>query len=149
MTFSPEEFLNQSFDQALDTKVVPCPVGEYPAIAEKVEVKPWSARDGSSSGLKVEVVWDIQDDGAKTVTGRDPLRVRQQQMLDLTDTGSLDFGKGRNVGLGRIREALKLNTPGEPFSFSMIQGRMAKVKVSHRAAGEDLYDEIKAIASAE
>jgi hypothetical protein len=149
MTFDPATFLNQSFDEALDTKVVPCPVGEYLGLAEKVEVKPWAARDGSSSGLKVEIVWDIQDENAKAVTGRDPVRVRQQQMLDLTDTGQLDFAKGKNVGLGRIREALGLNTPGEPFSFAMIQGRMAKVKVSHRASGEDLYDEVKAIASAE
>ncbi len=148
MTFDPATFLNQQYDEALDTKVVPCPVGEYLALAEKVEVKPWASRDGSSSGLKVEVVWDIQDDSVKQALGRDTVRVRQQQMLDLTDTGQLDFAKGKNVGLGRIREALGLNTPGEPFSFGMIQGRMAKVKVSHRAAGEDLYDEVKAIASA-
>ena len=149
MTFDPVTFLNQTYDEVLDTKIIPCPVGEYPAIAEKVEVKPWAARDGSSSGLKVEIVWDIQDENAKQLTGRDPVRVRQQQMLDLTDTGQLDFSKGKNVGLGRIREALGLNTAGQPFAFSMIEGRMAKVKVSHRAAGEDLYDEIKAIASAQ
>ena len=149
MSFDPNTFLNQSYDEALDTKVTPCPVGEYLALAEKVEIKSWAARDGSSSGLKVEVVWDIQDDSVKQMLGRDTVRVRQQQMLDLTDTGQLDFGKGKNVGLGRIRAALNLNTPGEPFAFSMIQGRMAKVKVSHRPVGEDLYDEVKAIASAE
>lgn len=149
MTFDPTTFLNQSFDEALDTKVTPCPVGEYLGLAEKVEVKPWASRDGSSSGLKLEIVWDIQDDNAKAVTGRDTVRVRQQQMLDLTETGQLDLSKGKNVGLGRIREALGMNVAGQPFAFSMIQGRMAKVKVSHRAAGEDLYDEVKAIASAE
>lgn len=146
MTFDPSSFLNQQFDEALDTKVVPCPVGEYPAIAEKVDVKQWAAKDGSSSGLKVEILWDIQDDNVKSLLGRDTVRVPQQQMLDLTEEGGLDFGKGKNVGLGRIREALDLNTPGEPFSFGMIQGRMAKVAVSHRTAGEDIYAEIKKIA---
>jgi hypothetical protein len=144
-SFDPATFLNQTFDEALDTKVTPCPVGEFAGLAEKVDVKPWAARDGSSSGLKLEIVWDIQDEGAKSVAMRDPLRVRQQQMLDLTETGSLDMGKGKNVGLGRIREALGLNTPGEPFAFSMIQGRMATCKVSHRVSGEDIFDEIKAI----
>ena len=148
MTFDPATFLNQSFDEANDTKVIPCPAGEYIALAEKVEVKSWAARDGSSSGLKVEVVWDIQDDNVKALLGRDTVRVRQQQMLDLTETGNLDFAKGKNVGLGRIREALDLNTPGSPFAFSMIQGRLAKVKVSHRINGEDIYDEVKAIAKA-
>jgi hypothetical protein len=148
MSFDPSTFLNQTFDEALDTKVVPCPVGEYLALAEKVDIKPWAAKDGSSSGLKLEILWDIQDENVKQLLGRDTVRVPQQQMLDLTETGNLDFGKGKNVGLGRIREALGLNTPGEPFAFSMIQGRMAKVMVSHRAAGEDLYAEIKKITAA-
>lgn len=148
MTFNPDEFLNQTFDQSLDTKVIPCPVGEYQAIAEKVTVVPWAARDGSSSGLKIVILWDIQDDNVKAITNRDPTRVKQDQMLDLTETGQLDLAKGKNIGLGRIREALGLNTPGEPFAFSMIQGRMAKVLVSHRAAGEDMFDEVKKITSA-
>lgn len=149
MSFDPSTFLNQTFDEALDTKVIPCPVGEYLGLAEKVEVKPWAARDGSSSGLKLEIMWNIEDDNVRQLLGRDKILVKQDQMLDLTDTGQLDLGKGKNVGLGRIREALGLNTAGEPFSFAMIQGRMAKVKVSHRPVGEDLFAEIKAIASAE
>lgn len=148
-TFDPATFLNQEFNEALDTKVVPCPAGEYLGLAEKVEVKPWAAKDGSSSGLKLVILWDIQDENVKSLLGRDTVRVGQDQMLDLTETGQLDFGKGKNVGLGRIREALGLNTPGEPFSFGMIQGRLAKVKVSHRAVGEDMYAEVKAIAKAE
>lgn len=148
MTFDPNTFLNQTFDEALDTKVVPCPVGEYVGLAEKVDVKQWAAKDGSSSGLKIEILWDIQDENVKALLGRDTVRVPQQQMLDLTDSGALDFGKGKNVGLGRIREALGLNTPGEPFAFSMIQGRPAKVSVTHRINGEDIYNEIKKIASA-
>ena len=147
-TFDPETFLNTTYDEALDTKVTPCPVGEYLGLAEKVEIKPWAARDGSSSGLKCVILWDIQDENVKALLGRDTIRVPQDQMLDLTETGALDFGKGKNVGLGRIREALGLNVPGKPFAFSMIQGQMAKVKVSHRSNGEDLYGEIKAIAKA-
>lgn len=149
MTFDPSTFLNQTFDEALDTKMVPCPVGEYLGLSEKAEIKPWAARDGSSSGLKLVIMWDIQDENVKAITNRDPTRVKQDQMLDLTETGELDFSKGKNVGLGRIREALGLNTPGEPFSIAMVQGRLAKVKVTHRPSGEDLYDEVKAIAKAD
>lgn len=148
MSFDPATFLNATYDEANDTKVTPCPAGEYLALAEKVDIKSWASRDGSSSGLKAEILWDIQDENVKALLGRDSVKVSQQQMLDLTETGNLDLGKGKNVGLGRIREALDMNTPGQPFSFGMIQGRLAKVVVSHRTVGEDIYAEIKKIASA-
>jgi hypothetical protein len=148
-SFDPNTFLNQTVDGAMDTKVTPCPVGEYLAIADKVEAKQWSTKDGSNSGMKVAILWDIQDDNVKALLGRDTVKVPQDIMLDLTDEGGLDLGKGRNVGLGRLREALGLNTPGEPFSFAMIQGRMARVAVSHRASGEDLFHEVKKVTSAQ
>jgi hypothetical protein len=148
MSFDPATFLNTTFTEANDTKVIPVPAGEYLAISEKVEIKPWSSKDGSNSGIKLEIVWDIQDENVKALIGRDVVKVTQQQMLDLTDTGALDLGKGKNVGLGRIREALGLNTPGEPFAFGMIQGRMAKVAVSHRTYNDEIFAEIKKIASA-
>lgn len=148
MSFDPVMFLNTTIDEANDTKVVPCPAGEYLAISEKVDIKAWSSKDGSSSGLKLEILWDIQDDNVKALLGRDSVKVTQQQMLDLTDTGMLDTSKGKNVGLGRIREALDMNTPGVAFSFAALQGRMAKVLVSHRISGEDAYAEIKKIVKA-
>ena len=149
MSFDPNTFLNTTFEEQNDTKAVPVPAGEYLALAEKVDVKTWSSKDGSSSGIKLEIVWDILDDNVKALLGRDSVKVTQQQMLDLTDTGALDMGKGKNIGLGRIREALNLNTPGQPFSFGMIQGRMAKANVTHRTSGEDIYSEIKKIARAD
>lgn len=149
MSFDPSTFLNQSFDEANDTKVTPCPVGEYIALAEKVDVQTWQKKDGSASGLKLQVLWEIQDENVKALLGRDKILVPQQIMLDLNESGEgLDMGKGKNVGLGRLREALDLNKPGEPFSFSMIQGRPATVVVSHRPGEnpEDVFHEIKKVA---
>lgn len=146
MSFDPSTFLNQTFEEANSTVLTPCPEGEFPGIAEKVDVNTWQKKDGSASGLKLDLVWDIQDEGVKAATGRDPTRVRQSIMLDLTDTGQLDMGKGKNVNLGRLREALDLNQPGAPFSFSMIQGRMGKVMVKHRIDNDNIYDEVKAVA---
>ena len=144
--FDPNVFLNQTYDEALDTKLIPCPASEYLGLADKVDIKKWAAKDGSSSGLKVVILWSIEDEGVREFLGRDKVLVPQEQMLDLTEEGGLDFGKGKNVGLGRIREALGLNTPGEPFAFGMIQGRMAKVIVSHRDYNGDAIAEIKKIA---
>lgn len=146
MTFDPATFLNQTVEGTNDTVSLPTPAGEYLAVADKVDVKPWAAKDGSSSGLKLELVWDIDDASVKELLGRPKVTSRQNIMLDLTDTGQLDMGKGKNVGLGRLREAVGLNNPGEPFAFAMIQGRMAKVKVSHREYEGNIFDEIKAVA---
>jgi len=144
--FDPATFMNETITDSLDTEIIPCPVGEYLGVATKVDINKWQKKDGSASGLRLDITWEIQDENAKTLTGRDPLRVRQQQMLDLKDDGSLDVSKGRNVGLGRIREALGLNKSGKPFAFSMIQGNMAKVLVKHRAGDNgQLYDEVSAI----
>jgi hypothetical protein len=149
--FDPNTFLNAEFTEANDTVVIPCPTGEYPAIAEKVEVQTWQKKDGSASGLKLNVLWDIQDDNVRALTGRDKVMVPQQIMLDLNESGTgLDMGKGKNVALGRLREALDLNKPGEPFAFGMITGRMATTIVTHRTGDnpEDIFPEIKKVAKA-
>lgn len=147
MSFDPNTFLNQEYNEALDTKVIPCPVGDYPAISEKVDVIPWQSRDGSKSGLKAQIIWDIQDENVKQICQRDTVKVRQDIMLDLNETGNgLDMGKGKNIGLGRLREALDLNQPGAPFSFAAMQGRLATVNIKHRVDGEDIYAEVKGVA---
>lgn len=147
MSFDPNTFLNTIYEEANDTKITPCPVGEYLAVASKVEPKSWASRDGSKSGVKLEILWEIDDANVKQLLGRDKVTSRQNIMLDLNEAGTgLDLGKGKNVGLGRLREALDLNTPGQSFAFSMIEGRLAKVMVSHRVDGEDIYDEVKKVA---
>lgn len=148
MSFDPNTFLNTTVEGELDTKIIPCPVGEYNGISEKVDVKTWQSKDGSSSGLKVVVLWDIQDETVKQFVGRDKVLVPQDIMLDLTEEGGLDMGKGKNVGLGRLREALDMNRPGEPFAISNLQGRLALCSVTHRPgqSPEDVYAEIKRVA---
>jgi hypothetical protein len=147
-TFDPTAFLNATFEGANDTTIIPAPEGEWLAVADKVEVKQWSKKDGSASGLKLAVLWDIQDDAAKQIAGRDKVIVGQDIMLDLTDSGGLDMGKGKNVRLGKLREALRLNDPSEPFSFSMMQGRMGKVAVKHDVDGDTIYARVNAVAAA-
>jgi len=146
MSFDPATFLNTEVSEALDTKVVPCPVGEYLALADKIDVKTWSTKDGSKSGVKLEILWDVQDENVKALLSRDKVVVQQTVMLDTTEAGTLDLGKGKNIGLGRLREALDLNVAGQAFSFPMITGRLATVIVSHRVDGEDIYAEIRKVA---
>lgn len=146
--FDPAQFLDAQVTDSNDTKLIPIPVGEYTAVADKVDVRTWQGKkDPSKSGVTLEITWSIDDQSVKEALGRDTITVRQGVMLDLTEGGSLDMGKGRNTQLGRLREAVKLNTPGQPFAFSMIPGRLAKVKVEHRIDGENIYSEIKSVAA--
>ena len=105
MSFDPNTFLTMTVEEANDTKISPCPAGEYLAVATKVEPKSWASRDGSSSGMKLEITWDIDDANVKQLLGREKVTSRQNIMLDLNEAGNgLDMGKGKNVGLGRLRE---------------------------------------------
>ena len=145
--FDPQAFLQATFEESNSTESIPVPVGEYPAMAEKVDITPWASRDGTKSGLKLQILWNIMDDSVREVTGRAENKVRQDIMLDLTDSGMLDMGKGMNVRLGKLREAVGLNQAGQPFGFPMIQGRMAKTKIKHRMGEQpgEIFAEVEAV----
>lgn len=147
--FDPKQFLEMSVDQANATEFVPIPAGDYVAVIDSVDARPWQAKDDpSKAGMALDVVWSLDDAGVKELLGRDVVKVKQGIMLDFTEEGALDMGKGRNVGLGRLREAVGLNEPGRPFAPQMLVGRPAKVKVEHRADPKDpakLYAEVRAV----
>ncbi len=145
--FDPNEFLNETVTGQLDTKIIPVPENMsgdgYLGLVEKVDVRQWVKKDDPSiSGLALDILWEIQDENIKTEVARDKVIVKQGIMLQLTESGQLDMSKGKNVPLGKLREALDMNKPGEPFNFNMIVGRMGKLFVSHRVVGENVYAEV-------
>ena len=149
--FDPNTFAAMTFQEANSTESFPVPVGEYPGTIDKKDIVTWAAKDGSSAGLKMNVIWSVENQPAVTeITGREKNLIRQEFMFDLTESGMLDTGKGKNVKLGRLRAAVGLNTPGEPFSFDMLVGRCAKISVGHRPDQRDssvLYAEVKDVAA--
>lgn len=150
-TFDPASLFEQTTTDANDTKILPIPEGEYLAVIEKAEPATWTSRDGTKSGIRLDVHYLIDDEAAKAATGRDKLTVRQGIMLDLDESGtSLDMGKGKNVGLGRLREATGLNVPGQPFAMAMFPGRLVKIKVTQRPGDdpETVYNDVKGVAKA-
>lgn len=148
--FDPNTFLEMSTQDANSTVAVPVPAREYTAFIEKIEARQWQSKDDpSKAGMALDVHWNIDDAAVKRELERDKVTVKQGIMLDLTETGGLDMGKGKNVGLGRLRDAVGLNVPGQPFSFRMLEGRPAKIVVGHRTdpnKPEAIYAEVKAVA---
>ena len=147
--FDPNAFLDMTVTDANSTVSIPVPVGEYVAVPTEVKARTWQSRDGSSSGIALDILWEVDDASVKEFLGRDKVIVKQGLMLDLTESGALDMGKGKNIQLGRLRESLDLNKPGEPFAFSMIVGRPAKVRVEHRVNDkntDEVFAEVKGVA---
>lgn len=148
MSFDPQSFLDLEVNGQNDTKLVPVPVGQY--MAEIVKIEPRSITVEGEDRLVMAVTWHIKGDDAKVATGIEKPTVRQDLWIDRTEAGGLDMGKGKNVALGKIREAVGLNNPGSSFSFRMLQGRGANVYVSHRPDKKtgDIYAEIKKVVAA-
>jgi hypothetical protein len=150
--FDPNTFLEMTVEESNSTTSTPVPAGEYLALVEKVEARPWTKKDDPSvSGMALDITWNIDDANVKALLERDKVTAKQGVMLDLSDSGGLDMGKGKNVGLGKLRQAMDLNEPGRPFSFKMLEGRMARVTVSHRINPKDaeqIFAEVKAVAHA-
>lgn len=148
--FDPNTFLETQITDANSTVSIPTPAGEYVAFVEEVKSRQWTKKDDPSvAGVALDIVWNIDDQNVKALLERDKVTCKQGIMLDLTDSGGLDMGKGKNVGLGRLREALGMNEPGKPFSFSMMVGRPAKIVVTHRTDPknpEAIFAEVKAVA---
>lgn len=152
-TFDPNSFLNAQLTDANSTTFVPCPPGEYHAVTvEEPKFRENQGKaDPSKSYLSMDILWEISDPAVVEVTSRNPTRVRQSILIDRNDTGNLDMGKGKNIALGRLREAVGLNEPGKPFSFRQLAGQTAKVTVINRPDPSDpdkVYDEVKAVARA-
>ena len=125
-TFNPDTFLNTETAEANSTSYIPVPEGEFQASIKAI--KPRVLTDGRAV---LDVTWIVDDEVARQETGMAEPSVRQTLWLDTTESGGLDFGKGKNVGLGRLREALGQNAPGKPWAPGMLVGGVAKVKVSH------------------
>jgi hypothetical protein len=90
-----------------------------------------SRQDPSKNVTVADITYEIDDQGVKTATGLDSPTVRQSVFLDLTPQGKLDMSKGKNIQLGKLREALGLNDPNKSFSFADLPGRAAIVGVEH------------------
>lgn len=137
-TFDPDLFMNQETEDANSTEFTPIPAGEYTAVIDHVDPK--VTPKGSPL---LEVFWKIDAPGVEDAHEK---TVKQAIWLDITSTGGLESGKGKNVALGRLREALGQNKAGQKWNPGMLAGNVAKINVKHRAGdGDAIYSEVKGV----
>ncbi len=134
--FDSDTFMSATVEGESSTVFIPVPEGEFQALAEKVESR------NANGYVILDVTWNIDDDSVVTATGRDKNTARQSIFLDMTDAGGIDMGPGKNIQLGKLREAIGQNGPGA-WSPSMILGNVAKIRVAHRLFGGATYADVK------
>lgn len=151
--FDPKLLLDASFAEANSIVRIPVPIGEHVALIEKIGMSNGTGKDGKE-WARLDVTYNIDSQAVKEQLGRDKVTLSQGIMLDRTPEGGLDFSKGRNVTLGRLREATNLNTPGQPFSFRMLEGKVLKIVVGHSPSDRpgaqpgDVYENVNAFVRA-
>jgi len=150
LTFDPASFLTQETSDQMDTQFVLIPAGEYPAMISKVDARQQqSTKDPAEVWTILDITYVIDDQGVREETGLPEPSIRQSLFLDLDPLGKLDTGKGKNVNLGRLREAVGLNQPGQAFSFGALLGQACIVAVAHTPDKKDpeiTYANVKKVA---
>ena len=142
LTFDPASFLMQETSDQMDTQFVLIPAGEYPAMIKTVEARQQqNPNDPAVLWTILDVTYAIDDAGVREETGLPEPTIRQSIFLDLNeegeDIGKVSSAKGKNVNLGRLREAVGLNQPGQAFSFGALVGQACVVAVKHTPDKKD------------
>lgn len=155
MNFNPDEFVNSTFESGIDTRSIPHPAGDDFMGwigSEQDDIKFRQTTNGSTI-LEIQIYTDNPDVCA--ATSREPTRVRWSGFLDLTESGALDFGPGKNRRLGSLLTALgfqELDGSGaKPWRFTDFHGQPIRYSVNHRTANDgsgNVYDEVGKVARA-
>lgn len=149
--FNADAFLNSTVSGPMSTQVLQCDEGEYRATIEDgenaIQFREFTSERGVSH--QMVVLFSILDDAQKARLGRDKILVPMNCWLDLDANGGLDMGKGRNVSIGRLREALEQNDSA-PWSPARLKGAgPLMVKVTQRSDKTDperKYAEVSRVA---
>lgn len=143
--FDPDTFMSGQSQGSMATRLEQCDPGEYTAVIEKLEAEQFEGKkDSTKTFTKLAVFWNIDSPDVKAKLGMDKVLVKQDLFIDLTPEGGLDCGKNKNVGLGKLREAVNQNGPGG-WSPTMLVGQVAKVKVEHEINNGEAYARVKGV----
>ena len=145
--FDASQFLGTNFNEVLDTKRTPTPVGEYIGqigTGEKdMELKS-GEKDGKPWAQLVLRVYLADPSGAiKAATGSEKPMVIYNPFIDLTESGAFDSSKGKNIRIGKLLEAAGKLKPG--WKITDLKGATIKVKIGHRTHEGETYDEVQAV----
>ena len=135
--FDPELFMNSDLESGFETSFTKVPEGEWSATIDDVRIEKIQLKDDKGEAVKMTVNWAVTDPAVKEETGMEKPIARQGFFLDITDSGTLDRGKGKNVRLGQILEATGIGNDGSSWSPAGLKGLSATVQVKHKPNPDD------------
>lgn len=152
--FSPETFLDATTTEE-SVKRPPLPAGrEFTSILKAVKSRTWQGKqDPTKSGIVIDVQHEFDlnayPDVKALLGGLEKIVITDGIMLDLTESGAIDYSPGKNGKLRQYRDATGLNQAGQPFSIRMFEGRMVRARIKHvpnKDVQGDVFDNIEAVA---
>jgi hypothetical protein len=153
--FDPQAFLDAQQTEVneeralLPTENPADPNGLYLAVIGEIKTSTGIIGKGEKQGqpwVSINVPLRIQVPSEAQAGGIPPeLTITDRAFIDLTPSGSIDNGKGKNRAQRSYREATGMNTPGEPFAWRMLTGRTVKVKIVHEPYQDRFLEKAAAI----
>lgn len=146
--FNPETFLDDDAGGVLSTERTLVPTGTYSNCYIK-DVKPSEGIIGKGERAgepwaRMVFVWVIDDDAVRQELNKSEVVLSQGIMLDLDSNGKLDEGKGRNIRLGKLRQALGINDG--PVKWRDFIGKPATIQVGHSIYNGNPVEDVIAVA---
>jgi len=128
--FDVETFLNTTTTESMSTAFATAPEGVF--ILQIEDVTAASGTSETGPWIRLDITYSLTDHTILESLNVRRLIVRGGRLfLDLKDDGSLDFSEGRNVRLGRLRDAVHQNRKGQPWSPSMLKGQIVAGQIRH------------------
>lgn len=151
--FNPDLFLQTSYSEQTSTKTEPLPDGEYTALIKTLIPRQVQGKqDASKLYVFLDMELEIPLNGElQSKLGREKSVIRHSIGIDMTESGAIDMAKGKNVQLGRLREAANQNVLGEPWTPAQLVNRLVKAKVGHEPSDKDptiIYNRVEAVGKA-
>ena len=137
--FDTDNFLGSSAGGAMSTERELIPADTYTdASIADMKLLHGEVKQGENAGNKwarINFIWEIHNEELKTKLDRSVIKVTQGIMLDLTPSGDLDTSKGKNVRLGKLKHALRMND--RETQWQDFIGKRAIITVTHGVNSKD------------
>lgn len=144
--FNADSFLNQTVEAKLSVKRIPMPEDDHDGLqVRELEIKSGTVKEGDNAGkvwvrLNVKMVnTDPNVAEEMKLSGDAEPTIYWNEFLDLDDDGNLDVADGKNIKLGKLRQALGQNTD-EGWTMNDMKGATCGGRVKHKFNAEgDAY----------
>ncbi|ATB52668.1 hypothetical protein PVS_32 [Vibrio phage vB_VspS_VS-ABTNL-3] len=150
--FNAESFLNQTVEAKLDVRRIPMPEGDHDEMQiTDLSINTGTMKSGERAGetwvqLKAKLVCTDPNVAAEMkLTGDQQPTVYWQEFIDLDENGNLDIADGRNIKLGKLRQACNQNNDDE-WSINDLKSATLGARITHAFnADGDPYAVVKAV----